>query len=64
MSDTIYAPSTAVGGAIAILRISGPETEKVISILNADLLNNPGMLRRVTVMDGTRRHHRDDLRAR
>ena len=27
MDDTIYAPSSAIGGAIAIIRVSGAEAE-------------------------------------
>ena len=36
MEDTIYAPSSAIGGAIAIIRISGEEAGKVKQLLNRD----------------------------
>lgn len=33
MNDTIFAPSTAIGGAIAVIRISGPESDTVARTL-------------------------------
>ncbi len=53
MTDTIYAPSTAIGGAIAILRISGPEASRTACILGAGLPEPPGTLRRALIMDGS-----------
>ena len=41
MEDTIYAPSSAVGGAIAVLRVSGPETKRVFALLGRDLSQTP-----------------------
>ena len=41
MEDTIYAPSTAIGGAIAIIRISGSEAERVRELLDRDPNNSP-----------------------
>ncbi len=38
MTETIYAPSTAIGGAIAILRVSGPNTKAAAdALLSRDL---------------------------
>ena len=39
--DTIYAPSSAIGGAIAIIRISGERAQQVRSLLNADPTAHP-----------------------
>lgn len=39
--DTIYAPSSAIGGAIAIIRISGERAEQVRSLLDADPTTRP-----------------------
>ena len=41
MEDTIYAPSSAIGGAIAIIRISGPEAEKTKTLLDRDPVKHP-----------------------
>ena len=41
MEDTIYAPSTAIGGAIAIIRISGSEAKRVRELLDRDPTNSP-----------------------
>ncbi|MEA4914020.1 MAG: tRNA uridine-5-carboxymethylaminomethyl(34) synthesis GTPase MnmE [Christensenella sp.] len=41
MEDTIYAPSSAVGGAIAIIRISGPEADKTRALLERDPVKHP-----------------------
>ncbi len=53
MTDTIYAPSTAIGGAIAIIRISGPEAGKAACILGAGIFAAPGTLRRTLIADGS-----------
>ena len=39
--DTIYAPSSAIGGAIAIIRISGERAEEVCSLLDVDPTTRP-----------------------
>lgn len=39
--DTIYAPSSAIGGAIAIIRISGERAEQIRSLLDADPTARP-----------------------
>ena len=41
MEDTIYAPSTAIGGAIAILRVSGEEAVRVRERLSHDPTEHP-----------------------
>ncbi|MCL2695744.1 MAG: tRNA uridine-5-carboxymethylaminomethyl(34) synthesis GTPase MnmE [Clostridiales bacterium] len=55
MTGTIYAPSTAVGGAIAIIRLSGEGCVKIARvILDRDIMVRPRELCRVSVMDGAR----------
>ena len=51
MKDTIYAPSTAIGGAIAVIRISGPEAGKTIALLDQDIRKTPRRMRHVLVRD-------------
>ena len=41
MEDTIYAPSSAIGGAIAIIRISGNEASRVRELLEHDPTVHP-----------------------
>ena len=41
MEDTIYAPSSAIGGAIAIIRISGSEANRVRELLEHDPTVHP-----------------------
>lgn len=41
MEDTIYAPSSAIGGAIAIIRISGSEAKRVRELLDRAPTNSP-----------------------
>lgn len=50
--DTIFAPATAVGGAIAVLRISGENAFSVSRILSADPAVTPREMRFVRVLDG------------
>lgn len=49
--DTIYAPSTAVGGAIAVLRVSGPRAKETARIFDRGFASKPGMMRFVRVQD-------------
>lgn len=49
--DTIYAPSTAIGGAIAVLRVSGPRAKETARILDRGFASEPGMMRFVRVQD-------------
>ena len=41
MEDTIYAPSSAIGGAIAIIRISGSEANRARELLGRDPTKHP-----------------------
>ena len=52
-ADTIYAPATAIGGAIALIRVSGPLCPNIArAMLDRDVAKTPRMLRFVRVMDG------------
>ena len=52
--DTIYAPSTAIGGAIALIRVSGPLCRSIAQeTLDRDVGKTPRMLRFVRILDGT-----------
>lgn len=44
MSDTIYAPSSAIGGAIAVLRVSGEEARRAALLFDRDVTENPRQL--------------------
>jgi tRNA modification GTPase len=44
MEDTIYAPSSAIGGAIAVIRISGDQAWRVCELLNRDITRQPRKL--------------------
>ena len=51
--DTIYAPSTAVGGAIALIRVSGPLCPVIArEMLDRDVTEAPRMMRFVHMQDG------------
>ncbi len=51
--DTIYAPSTAVGGAIALIRVSGPLCPVIArEMLDRDVTKAPRMMRFVHMQDG------------
>ena len=54
MTDTIYAPSSAIGGAIAVIRISGPEAGRAGELFHRNFTKQPGMLRHGRLMDGDR----------
>ncbi len=49
--DTIYAPSTAIGGAIAVLRVSGPRAKETARIFDRGFASEPGMMRCCGVQD-------------
>ncbi|MBR3137421.1 MAG: tRNA uridine-5-carboxymethylaminomethyl(34) synthesis GTPase MnmE [Clostridia bacterium] len=52
-ADTIYAPATAIGGAIALIRVSGPLCPNIArAMLDRDVTQTPRMFRFVRVMDG------------
>lgn len=51
-TDTIYAPSTAIGGAIALIRVSGPLCADIAKeMLDRDVTRTPRTLRFVRMMD-------------
>ena len=39
--DTIFAPATALGGAIAVIRISGPRAADAVALLSLDVTRTP-----------------------
>jgi len=49
MEDTIYAPSSAIGGAIAVVRVSGPEARRVAELLDRDPAKTPRRLCHVNI---------------
>ena len=54
-TDTIYAPSTAIGGAIALIRVSGPLCPVIArDMLDRDVSKTPRMMRFVHMLDGER----------
>lgn len=54
-NTTIYAPSSAIGGAIAVIRISGPDAKRVETLFDRDIFSKPSVLRRVMLsQDGER----------
>ena len=52
MEDTIFAPSTALGGAIAVIRISGQEADRIASVLDRPLPAEASRTRFARIMDG------------
>lgn len=51
--DTIFAPATALGGAIAVIRISGPRAADAVALLSADVTRTPRRMCVVRIgMDG------------
>lgn len=49
--DTVYAPSSAVGGAICVIRVSGRDTRAVVrAILDAPVCETPNLLRRASIL--------------
>ena len=52
-ADTIYAPSTAIGGAIVLIRVSGPMCPSIArEMLDRDVTRTPRVLRFVRMLDG------------
>lgn len=49
MEDTIFAPSTAIGGAIAVIRISGPQAANTNKLLSKDITAVPQKLVHVAI---------------
>lgn len=53
MQDTIYAPSTAIGGALAVIRLSGPDCRRIArGICRRDITKQPRMLLYTLIKDG------------
>ena len=51
MTDTIYAPSSALGGAVAVLRVSGPGSRHIVNgILSKTVFDAPGQLTHCNVL--------------
>ena len=51
--STVYAPSSAIGGAIAVIRVSGPDTRAIAeTILDRAVINRPGHLTHARILDG------------
>lgn len=51
--QTIYAPSTAIGGAIAVVRVSGADSKTIAKeLLSRNIVNTPNRLCYVKLMDG------------
>ena len=51
--DTIFAPATALGGAIAVIRISGPRAADAVALLSLDVTRTPRRMCVVRIgMDG------------
>lgn len=51
--DTVFAPSSAVGGAICVIRVSGGHTRAVAqAILDAAVCDSPNLLRRAKILHG------------
>ncbi len=51
--DTVFAPSSAIGGAIAVIRVSGPLTREIADrILDRTVTNRPGRLVHTRVKRG------------
>lgn len=51
MHDTIYAPSSAIGGAIAVLRVSGEDAVRAASLFDRDVTLCPQRLTHVRALD-------------
>ena len=51
--DTVFAPSSAVGGAIAVIRVSGQKTREIAeTILDRDVCKDPGRLVHTRILRG------------
>ena len=50
MEDTIYAPSSAIGGAIAVIRISGEQAGRTAALLSRDPAESPRELIHVNLL--------------
>ena len=52
MNDTIYAPSSAIGGAIAVLRVSGGEAKRAAMLFDRDVTICPQRLTYARAVSG------------
>ena len=51
--DTVFAPSSAIGGAICVIRVSGDSTRGIAErILDRSVTDRPNVLRHVTIRNG------------
>ncbi|MBR0508371.1 MAG: tRNA uridine-5-carboxymethylaminomethyl(34) synthesis GTPase MnmE [Clostridia bacterium] len=51
--DTVFAPSSPIGGAICVIRVSGDSTRKIAErILNKPVTDRPNVLRHVKIVRG------------
>ena len=51
--DTVYAPSSAVGGAICVIRVTGGDSRTIANrLLSKPVENRPGLLRHVQIRSG------------
>ncbi len=51
--DTVFAPSSAIGGAICVIRVSGDSTRRIAErILDRSVTDRPNVLRHVTIRNG------------
>lgn len=49
--DTVFAPSSAIGGAIAVIRVSGDRTRSIAEkLLNKPVSDRPNLLRHVRIL--------------
>ena len=49
--DTVFAPSSAIGGAIAVIRVSGDRTQAIAEkLLNKPVSDRPNLLRHVRIL--------------
>ncbi len=52
--DTVFAPSSAIGGAICVIRVSGPDTRAITKqILHRKITDRPGRLLHVKILHGS-----------
>lgn len=51
-NDTVFAPSTALGGAIAVIRISGADAFRTGSLFDRAFPETPGLMRFYRLKDG------------
>ena len=50
--DTVFAPSTSIGGAIAVIRVSGPNARGIAkTILDRDVTARPAVMRHVRILN-------------